>query len=172
MGSEVNGRDSVSANGGRALNFEDVPPELMAAVEVDKNPSAEHIEGGEIGGLVNLAHGDAVRFPGQKFSVSLSDNYLDPARRAASRSASVLFSDRWNLGDAGEFGALIDLAHSDSWRTRTDALQVSPYFEHPVRRPVGLGARGRGLAPGWTSTASATASTARCNGRTARSRRR
>ena len=27
--SEMNGRDSFSANGGRSLNFEDVPPELM-----------------------------------------------------------------------------------------------------------------------------------------------
>ena len=41
--SEVNGRDTFSANGGRALNFEDVPPELMAAVDVYKNPSAVKI---------------------------------------------------------------------------------------------------------------------------------
>jgi len=51
--SELNGRDSFSANGGRALSFEDVPPELMAGVDVYKNPSAEQIEGA-IGGLVNL----------------------------------------------------------------------------------------------------------------------
>ena len=38
--SELNGRDSFSANGGRSLNFEDVPPELMAGVDVYKNPSA------------------------------------------------------------------------------------------------------------------------------------
>jgi hypothetical protein len=43
--SELNGRDSFSANGGRALSFEDVPPELMAGVDVYKNPSAEQIEG-------------------------------------------------------------------------------------------------------------------------------
>ena len=41
--SELNGRDEFSANGGRALNFEDVPPELMAGVDVYKNPSAEQI---------------------------------------------------------------------------------------------------------------------------------
>jgi len=51
--SELNGRDSFSSTGGRALNFEDVPPELMAGVDVYKNPSAEQIEGG-ISGLVNL----------------------------------------------------------------------------------------------------------------------
>src|SRR4051812_2051685 len=35
--SELNGRDSFSANGGRALSFEDVPPELLAGVDVYKN---------------------------------------------------------------------------------------------------------------------------------------
>ena len=32
--SELNGRDSFSANGGRSLSFEDVPPELMSGVDV------------------------------------------------------------------------------------------------------------------------------------------
>jgi hypothetical protein len=43
--SELNGRDSFSANGGRGLNFEDVPPELMPASTSTRNPSAERIEG-------------------------------------------------------------------------------------------------------------------------------
>jgi len=51
--SEMNGRDSFSANGGRALNFEDVPPELLSRVDIYKNPSASQIEGG-ISGLVDL----------------------------------------------------------------------------------------------------------------------
>ena len=123
--SELNGRDSFSANGGRALNFEDVPPELMAAVEVDKNPSAEHIEGA-IGGLVNLRTAMPFDFTGRKISLSVSDSY-STLRGKKSPSVSGLISDRWNLGSAGEFGALIDLAHSESY-TRTDAFQVSPYF--------------------------------------------
>jgi TonB-dependent receptor len=48
--SELNGRDSFSANGGRSLSFEDVPPELMAGIDVYKSPSAEQIEGA-VGGL-------------------------------------------------------------------------------------------------------------------------
>src|SRR3546814_1590652 len=50
---EVNGRDSFGASGGRALSFEDVPSELLAGVDVYKNPSAMMIEGG-VGGRVNL----------------------------------------------------------------------------------------------------------------------
>src|SRR5581483_2894263 len=38
--SEVNGRDVFTANGGRQLSFDDVPPELLAGVDVYKNPDA------------------------------------------------------------------------------------------------------------------------------------
>jgi outer membrane receptor protein involved in Fe transport len=51
--SELNGRDTFSANNGRALSFADVPSELMGGVDVFKSPSADMIEGG-ISGTVNL----------------------------------------------------------------------------------------------------------------------
>lgn len=123
--SELNGRDAFSANGGRQLNFEDVTPELMSGVDVYKNPSAEQIEGG-IGGLVNLRTAMPFDFTGQKFSISVSDAY-SKLGKASSPKISGLYSNRWDLGDAGQFGALIDLAHSVS-KTRTDAFQVDPYF--------------------------------------------
>ncbi|MGH8027180.1 MAG: TonB-dependent receptor plug domain-containing protein, partial [Pseudoxanthomonas sp.] len=44
--SELNGRDSFSASGGRNLSFQDVPAELMAGVDVYKNQKADMIEGG------------------------------------------------------------------------------------------------------------------------------
>jgi len=125
--SELNGRDAFSANGGRSLNFEDVTPELMAGVDVYKNPSAEQIEGG-IGGLVNLRTALPFDFPGQKISISLSEGYSSLAGKKSPK-VSGLYSNRWDLGSAGQFGALIDLAHSVS-RTRTDAFQVDPYFNN------------------------------------------
>jgi TonB-dependent receptor len=122
--SELNGRDSFSANGGRALNFEDVPPELMAGVDVYKNPSAEQIEGA-IGGLVNLRTALPFDFKGSKgaLSVEVSRSRL---RGKNSPSFSGLLSNRWKTG-FGEFGALIDLAHSRI-DTRSDGLQFSPYI--------------------------------------------
>src|SRR5688572_24599925 len=51
--SEFNGRDSFTANSGRGLSFQDVPPELMSGVDVYKNQSADMVEGG-IGGTVSL----------------------------------------------------------------------------------------------------------------------
>jgi TonB-dependent receptor len=122
--SEFNGRDSFSANGGRALNFEDVPPELMAAVDVYKNPSAEQIEGA-VSGLVNLRTAMPFDYKGFKASLSLQDSY-SALREKSTPSASVMLSNRWDT-DLGQFGALVDLAYSES-ATRTDAFQVEPYY--------------------------------------------
>jgi len=122
--SELNGRDTFSANGGRTLSFEDVPPELMAGVDVYKNPSAEQIEGG-IGGLVNLRTALPFDFKGRKGAVSVEASRSD-LRGKTSPSFSGLFSNRWKTG-FGEIGALIDVAHSRI-DTRSDGVQISPYI--------------------------------------------
>ncbi len=122
--SEVNGRDTFSANGGRALNFEDVPPELMAGVDVYKNPSAEQVEGA-VGGLVNLRTALPFDYNGLKGAVTLGGNYND-LQGKWSPAASGLLSNRWKT-DLGEFGALLSLARSKT-TTRTDLWQVEPYY--------------------------------------------
>jgi iron complex outermembrane receptor protein len=130
--SELNGRDSFSANGGRAINFEDVPPELMAGVDVYKSPSAEQVEG-SVGGLVNLRTAMPFDFKGFKFGASADTTYSKLRKGKASPSGSVLISDRWKTG-LGEFGALIDVASSKSV-VRTDGFQVDPYFPRDDIKP-------------------------------------
>ena len=51
--SELNGRDAFTADGGRALDWSSIPPQLIEGVDVYKNQSADLIEGG-IGGSINL----------------------------------------------------------------------------------------------------------------------
>ena len=123
--SELNQRDSFSANGGRSLNFEDVPPELMAGVDVYKNPSAEQIEG-SIGGLVNLRTLMPFDNKGFKGAISASEGYSKLKGGKLQPSGSLLLSNRWKT-EIGEVGALIDIASSKSG-TRTDAFQVEPYY--------------------------------------------
>ncbi len=123
--SEMNGRDSFSANGGRSLNFEDVPPELMAGVDIYKNPSAEQVEGA-IGGLVNLRTAMPFDYKGFKGAVSGQTTYSELKGGKSSPSGSLLLSNRWKT-PFGEFGALFDIAQSESG-TRTDAFQVEPYY--------------------------------------------
>ncbi len=123
--SELNGRDSFSANGGRALSFEDVPPELMAGVDVYKNPSAEQIEGA-ISGLVNLRTAMPFDYKGFKGAMSAQTSYSTLKKGKATPSTSLLLSDRWTT-PFGEVGLLVDFAKSRS-DTRTDNFQVDPYY--------------------------------------------
>jgi TonB-dependent receptor len=125
--SEINGRDAFSAGGGRSLGFADVAPELMAGVDVYKNPSAEQVEGA-IAGLVNLRTAMPFDYKGFKGTVGVSENYSTLRKGAPSPSGTLLLSNRWQTG-LGEFGALIDLAHAKS-PTRSDGVGVDPYFPH------------------------------------------
>ncbi|KQV59566.1 TonB-dependent receptor [Pelomonas sp. Root1217] len=147
--SELNGRDSFSANGGRALSFEDVPPELMAGVDVYKNPSAEQIEGA-IGGLVNLRTALPFDYKGAKAAFSLETSRSQLRGGKAKPSFSGLLSNRWDT-DLGQVGALIDVAQSEI-ATHSDGLSVSPYF--PRRNAVVGDTSGelRWITPGgsWT----------------------
>ncbi|MDR7333781.1 TonB-dependent receptor [Roseateles asaccharophilus] len=137
--SEVNGRDTFSANGGRALNFEDVPPELLAAVDVFKNPSASQIEG-SIGGLVNLRTAMPFDNPGFKGHVTAVGKYNE-LQGKFSPAASGLLSNRWNT-ELGDVGMLLSLAHSKS-STRTDLWQVEPYYKVDGTHWVPKGAQWR-----------------------------
>lgn len=123
--SELNGRDSFSASGGRALSFQDVPAELMAGVDVYKNQKADMIEGG-LGGSVDLRTFMPFDIDGSRFGMSFSANRGDFADQVKP-AGSVLFSNRWDT-DAGEFGILVNLAHSEL-ATRTDGMFVRPFFE-------------------------------------------
>jgi len=124
--SELNGRDSFSANGGRSLSFEDVPPELMSGVDIYKNPSAEQVEGA-IGGLINLRTALPFDYKGFKAAISGSETHSELRKGKASPSTSGMVSNRWKT-PIGEIGALVDLAYSES-ATRTDAIQVEPYYQ-------------------------------------------
>jgi iron complex outermembrane recepter protein len=125
VNSEINGQDSFSANNGRALSFDDVPPELLAGVDVYKNPDASQIEGG-IGGVVNLRTAMPFDFSGARISGSVGGSWGDLSGGNVKPSASLLMSDRWHTG-IGDFGVLVDVADSET-QDRTDGMELYPYF--------------------------------------------
>lgn len=127
VASQLNGRESFSAGGGHSLSFNEVPPELMAGVDVYKNPSAENIEGG-ISGLINLRTAMPFDFKGFKGSLSGDESYSSLRKGAPVPSGSLLLSNRWNTS-FGEFGALVDIAKSKT-KVRNDEMFVDPYYPH------------------------------------------
>lgn len=122
--SELNGRSAFSAKASRVLGFEDVPPELVAGVDVYKNPSAQQIEGG-VAGTVNLRTRLPFDSAGRILGFSVEESRGDLAKRTRP-TASVLFSDRWTTG-IGELGFLTSLANSQLW-SQSDTIGMSQYY--------------------------------------------
>lgn len=121
--SELNGRDTFSANNGRDLSFADVPPELLGSVEVFKNVSADMIEGG-IAGTVNLNTRKPFDSSGRVIAASLETNYGD-LEQSLTPTISALISDRWET-PAGEFGVMVSGVYS-ALDSRSDGLQSLNY---------------------------------------------
>lgn len=123
--STLNGREIFSAGWpGRDLSWGAVPSELMAGVDVYKNPSAEKIEGG-VAGQVDLRTWLPFDFNGTKRSIAFGGNYEQRTKKA-SPALSGLYSTRWE-SDSGRWGALVDLAMNHSTYEQQN-LQVGAYF--------------------------------------------
>lgn len=116
--SEINGRDSFSANPNGGLSYEDFPAELLGAVEVFKNQTADQISGG-IAGTVNLITRKPFDSDKQVVAVSAQANYGD-YREETTPSFSALFSDNWDTS-AGKFGLLVAASQSEL-KTRGDGF--------------------------------------------------
>ena len=126
--SEFNGRDAFSANGGRSLDFGTVPPELIGAVDVYKNASADLIQGG-IGGTINLRSLEPFDKTGSFMSASIDGTYTD-LRNEWSPDYSVIASNRWDSTN-GEFGLLASFSSSEL-QSDLHGFQVGQLLPIPV----------------------------------------
>ena len=122
--SEFNGRTAfVAGVNGQALNFADVPPELLGSVIVSKNSTAEMIEGG-VAGTVNLITRKPFDNYGLNIGFSIEANYGD-FRKEWTPTISGLVSNTWETG-AGTFGLLVSGSYS-RLKSRADGLQITNY---------------------------------------------
>lgn len=123
--STLNGREVFSAGyPGRELSWGDVPPELMSAVVVHKNPPAELVEGG-VSGQVELR--TALPFDYKDGKVALSTNFnYNALGSKKSPGLSGLYSRRWDTR-TGQWGALIDLSANQT-NSHNDTIQLDPYY--------------------------------------------
>ncbi len=125
--SEFNGRDAFSANGGRALEWASIPPELIGGVDVYKNQTASMIEGG-IAGAVNLRTLEPFDRDGRVAVVVADTIYTDQAEEW-SPGFSIIYGDRWENG-AGEFGLLGSFSTSEL-QSSINGFQYGPLLAVP-----------------------------------------
>ena len=125
VASRLNGREIFSANGGRALIWGDITPELMSAVDVYKSATADLIEGGT-GGQVDLRTKLPLDYaPGLHMAGSLEVSYGDLAK-TSDYAASALVANHWKTG-IGDIGLLVDIAQSQL-TSRSNFFRAEPYF--------------------------------------------
>ncbi|MBX7495754.1 TonB-dependent receptor [Qipengyuania sp. 6B39] len=122
--SEFNGRTAFAAGvGGQALNFADVPSELLGSVLINKNATADLVEGG-LAGTVNLVTRKPLDRPGFHIAFSGEANYGDFAKEWTP-TFSGLISNTWET-DKGTFGLLVAGSYSRI-KSRADGLQITNF---------------------------------------------
>ena len=115
--SEFNGRDTFSTGVyGQAINFQDVPAELLGSVEVYKETTADRIEGG-LSGTINMNSAAAVRQQGPPHRLR-SRGQLRRLPKKWSPVGSLLVSDNWDTG-IGRIGLLGAISYSKLYTAPT-----------------------------------------------------
>lgn len=125
--SEFNGRDAFSANGGRALEWASIPPELIGAVEVFKNQTASMIEGG-IAGTVNLRTLEPFDRD-DRVAILVADTIYTDQAEEWSPGFSAIYGDRW-ITNSGEFGLLGSFSTSEL-QSSINGFQYGPLLAVP-----------------------------------------
>jgi TonB-dependent receptor len=129
--SRIDGRAYFTA-GQREFNIEGANPGMVAGVDVFKNPSAEHIEGG-IGGLVNIRTRHPLDLKGLTIAGAITGRYNEMVKKVQPEVFGLI-ADKWNVGDGGEIGILIAADYQKSWnRSDNNPANGGTNFRRAVR---------------------------------------
>ena len=128
---ELNGRDIFTAGTGGGdstsppgtLSLEDVPSELLAGIDVYKNPSSDLIED-QLSGTINLRTRKPFDFDGFKVSAAVGNTYYDLVKKSKP-SGSLLVSDRWDT-PIGQIGILVSASYQRT-AFRQDTVSTEPF---------------------------------------------
>ncbi len=105
----INGRN-IFTDSGRSVALQDIPSTLINRVDVYKTRSPENISRG-IAGQIDVHTNRPFDFDGLKVAAVLRGIRQEQAEKNDPQ-ASLLVSNRWDLDNAGEFGALVNVAYT------------------------------------------------------------
>ena len=104
-----NGREIFTAET-RSVALQDFPAGAISAVEAFKTSTANLVEPG-LAGLINVRSRRPFDFAGFEAAGSVWVNYPKQSRDLKP-NAQLLFSNRWDTGNGGEVGALINFSYT------------------------------------------------------------
>lgn len=129
--SQLNGRVFFTA-GTREFNVESAIPGMVAGIDVYKNPSAEHIEGG-IGGLVNIRTRNPSDFRGPTLSLGATARYNDLVQDV-DPEFFALAANRWDLDNGARFGLMVAATYGESsGRSDNNPANGGANFKRAIR---------------------------------------
>lgn len=129
--SQINSRVYFTA-GNREFNVESAIPAMIAGIDVYKNPSAEHIEGG-IGGLVNIRTRNPSDFKRLTVSLGATLRYND-LENGSDPEVFGLVANKWDLADGGRIGFLAAAVTSASTgRSDNNPANGGANFKRAIR---------------------------------------
>ncbi|BET65598.1 TonB-dependent receptor [Opitutales bacterium ASA1] len=105
----VNGRNVFTA-AGRQVALQDIPAALLNRVDVYKTRSSDLIESG-IAGVIDVRTQRPFDFADRRVVLAARGIYQEQADTFGP-NVSALISDRWELENGGEFGALFSLSYA------------------------------------------------------------
>jgi TonB-dependent receptor len=128
---QTNGRSYFSA-GSREFNVEAAIPGMVAGIDVYKNPSAEHIEGG-IGGLVNVRTRNPSDFKNLTVALGVNVRENDLARKANPELFGMV-ANRFDLGGGSRIGVMAAGTYQKSTvRNDNNPANRGPSLKRAVR---------------------------------------
>ncbi len=107
---ELNGRSTVG-DSRDGISMEDFPSSFLKSVAVIKSPTADMIEGA-LGGTVSMETVRPLDLKEMTAAVSLDGEYSDKTENWAPIFNGSI-GDNWDLGEAGNFGAMFLLSYQD-----------------------------------------------------------
>jgi TonB-dependent receptor len=123
-----NGRNIFTASGTQVA-LQDIPSTLVRQIDVYKTRDASQLETG-IAGQIDVKSLRPFDFKGPKFSLSVRETYLEPAKKT-NPQLSAMLSNRWETG-IGEIGALVNVSGN---KTKYRNESVTPGAMVPFTSP-------------------------------------
>lgn len=142
---EVNGQSMAGSGESRSNSFSTVDTALFKAIEVYKSPTADMVEGA-IGATIRLKTFKPLERKNGFVSLN-AQGTKDELADDTGKKFSIAMSDRWDLGSAGQLGALLnvsdELRFSETHDMRTnwspaipDQIAGNQYLNGSLREQV------------------------------------